>query len=149
MDIPTSPDRSRREGVEAFPISLADGNRWGFALPSPRLRPEVIESVDVLGRPSRTIRLISEFGYPLEIRRLIDDLRTTCDQDEPERQFEVLIRLAAALVCRAHDIDLRVAISLLEMSVDDIPRFVEAVLSVVFGECLVDPRAMRKGGVDG
>jgi hypothetical protein len=149
MDIITSPDCSRREGVEAFSIPLADGNRWGFALASPRLRPEVIEGVDGLGRSSKTIRLVSEFGYPLEIRRLIDDLRSACDQGEPERQFEALIRLAAALVCRAHDIDLRVAISLLEVGVDDLPEFVEAVLSVVSGECPVRPAAMRKGEVDG
>jgi hypothetical protein len=149
MDISTLPDRTRREGVEACSILLADGNRWGFALPSPRLRPEVIEGVDALGRPSRTIRLISEFGYPLEIRRLIDDLRSACDQDEPERQFEALIRLAAALVCRAHDVDLRVAASLLEIGVGDLPGFVEVLLSVVSGECLVHPHESRKGEVDG
>jgi hypothetical protein len=149
MAIPTSPNRSRREGVEAFSITLADGNPWGFALPSPRLRPDVIEGVDGLGRPSKTIRLVSEFGYPLEIRRLIDDLRFACDQGEPERQFEALILLAAALICRAHDIDLWVAASLLEMGVDDLPGFVETVLSVVSGECPVRPAAMRKGAVDG
>ena len=149
MDILASPDRTRRAGVEVCPILLADGNRWGFALPSPRLRPEVVEGVDGLGRPSWTIRLVSEFGYPLEIRRLIDDLRTVCDQGDPDRQFESLIRLAAALVCRAHDIDLSVAASLLEMGVDDLPGFVEAVLSVVSGECQVDPGATRKEEVDG
>jgi hypothetical protein len=142
MDIPTSPDRSRREGVDAFPILLADGNRWGFALPAPRLKPEVVDGVDGLGRPSRTIRLVSEFGYPPEIRKLIDELRAACDRDEPATQFEALIRLAAALICRAHDVDLEVAASLLEMGVDELPGFVEAVLSVVSG-------TPRKGEVDG
>lgn len=149
MDISTSPDRSRREGVEAFPLLLADGNYWGFALPSPRLRPEVLEGVDGLGRPSRTIRLVSEIGYPLEIRRLIDDLRSACVRDEPERQFEALIHLAATLVRRAHDIDLGRAVSLLEMGVDDLPGFVEAVLAVVSGECPTDPAEKSRGDTDG
>ena len=118
-------------------------------MPSPRLRPEVIEGVDALKRPSRTIRLVSEIGYPLEIRRLIDNLRSACDEEKQEWQFEALIRLAVALVCRAHDIDLRVAVSLLEMGVDDLPGFVEALLSVVSGDCLVHPRASRKDEVDG
>ncbi len=149
MDIPTSPDRSRRKGVEAFPIRLADGNRWGFALPSTRLRPEVVEGVDDLGRPSRTIRLISELGYPPAIRRLIEGLQSACDQGEPGQQFEALIRLAAELVCQAHDIDLGLAVSLLEMGVDELPQFVEAVLSVVSGECEVNHGESRKGGGDG
>jgi hypothetical protein len=149
MDTPISPDCTRHEGVEALSILLADGNRWGLALPSPRLRPEVIEGVDRLGRPSTKVRLVSEFGYPLEIRRLIDDLRSACDQGDSERQFEALIRLAAALICRAHNIDLKLAASLLEMGVDDLPGFVETVLLVVSGECPVNSGATRMGKVDG
>jgi hypothetical protein len=146
MDSPVSPDHSRREGVEALLIPLADGNRWGLALPAIRLRPEVMEGVDDLGRPSRMIRLASEFGYPVEIRRLIDELRSACNQDRQDRQFEALIRLAAALIRRAHDIDEEMAVSLLELDVDDLPGFVEAVLSVVSGECLTN-QGLEKGGI--
>jgi hypothetical protein len=149
MDALISPDRTRREGVEAFSITLADGNRWGLALPSPRLRPVVVEGVDSLGRPTNSIDLVSEYGYPLEIRRLIDDLRSACDQGVAERQYECLIRLAAALIRRAHDIDLAVAASLLELGVDELPGVVEAILWVVTGQCPVDPASPRKSEVDG
>jgi hypothetical protein len=148
MDTSTLPNRTRCEGIEAHFIRLADGNSWGLALPSTRLRPEVIEGVDNLGRPSRTIRLVSEFGYPLQIRRLINDLRAACDQGTPEWQYEALFRLAAALICRAHDIDLDLAASLLELGIDDLPRFVDSVLSVASGECSLNPEATRKGEVD-
>ena len=149
MDASISPGRTRREGVGAFSITLADGHRWGLALPSPRIRPVVVEGVDPLGRPSSSIRLVSEYGYPLAIRRLIDDLRSACDQEAAERQYESLIRLAAALIRRAHDIDLTEAASLLELGVDELSGVVEAVLSVVSGQCPVDSPSPRKGGVDG
>ena len=149
MDALISPDRTRREGVGAFSITLADGNQWGLALPSPRLRPVVIDGVDALGRPTSSIRLVSEYGYPLEIRRLIDDLRSACDREEAVRQYESLIRLAAALIRRAHDIDLAAAVSLLEMGVDQLPEVVEAILSVVTRHCPVDAESPRKSGVDG
>jgi hypothetical protein len=149
METANLPDRTRRQWVEALSIPLADGNSWGLALPSPRLRPEVVEGVDDLGRLSRTIRLVSEFGYPLEIRRLIDDLRFACDQGEAERQYETLFRLAAVLICRAHDIDLSVASSLLELDVADLPGFVSSVLSIVSGESSIKPEATRKGEGDG
>ena len=146
MDVLISPDRTKREGVEAVSITLADGHRWGLALPSLRLRPQVSEGVDSLGRPASKIRLVTVLGYPLEIRRLIDDLQSACDQEEPERQYENLIRLTVALLRRAHDIDLATAASLLEMGVDDLPRIVEAVLSAVTGECLVDRFVEKERG---
>jgi hypothetical protein len=66
-----------------------------------------------------------------------------------ERQCESLIRLAAALIRRAHDIDLKVAASLLELGVDELPGVVEAILSVVTGRCPGDPVSPRKSEVDG
>jgi hypothetical protein len=143
------PDRTRREGVEAFSIILADGNSWGLALPSLRLSPRVVEGVDSLGRPTATIRVATKLGYPLEISRLIDDLRAACEQEGAECQYESLIRLAAALVRRAHKIELADAAALLEMGVDQLRGLVEAVLSVVTGESLEIAVSPRKGDVDG
>lgn len=149
MDAPISPDRTRREGIEAFSITLADGNRWGLAMPSPRLRPVIVEGIDSLGRPSTSIRLISEYSYPLAIRRLIDDLRSAYDHGPAERQCESLVRLAAALIRRAHDIDLAEAASLLELGVEELSGVVEAVLTVVSGLCPVASISPRKSEVDG
>jgi hypothetical protein len=148
MDTRPTPARTRREGIAAFPITLADGNDWGLSLPSPRLRLTVVGGVDPLGRPTETIRVATEFGYPLEISRLVDDLRSACEQPAAERQYETLIRLAAALLRRAHDIDLTEAASLLELEIDDLPRLVETVLSVVTGECLDNPVSPRKSDID-
>lgn len=149
METPISPEGSRREGVEVFSITLADGNLWGLALPSPRLRPDVVEGLDALGRTTRTVRLLTEFGYPLEIRRLIDDVRSACDRGEVKGQYEALILLAAALITRAHDIDPSTAAALLEMDIADLPGFVEAVLSVVSGSLPAISQPVRKGEVDG
>jgi len=135
MEIPPLPDRTRREGVRAYPITLADGRSWGLALPSLRLRPEVEAGVDALGRPTETIRLAAELGYPLEIRRLVADLRAACDGDEAARRYETLFRLAVALLRRAHDLSATEAATLLELGGDDLPGLVETVLAVVTGEC--------------
>jgi hypothetical protein len=144
MDERPTPDLTRVEGVRAFPITLADGNDWGLALPSTRLRPRVEVGVDALGRSAENIRVEAEFGYPLEIRRLVDALRSACEGDEEEPRYESLFRLAATLIRRAHDIDLPTAASLLELDVDNLPRLVEAVLSVVTGECQENPELSRK-----
>ena len=149
MDIAHLADRSRRDGIDALSIPLADGNHWGLALPSTRLRPETIEGFDGLGRPSKTVRLSLGFGYPPEIRKLIQDLRSACEQAEPVRRYDALIRLAAALVRRAHEIDQESAMSLLEMGVDELPGLVEAVLSVVSGRRPLDSGPMRKVDHDG
>jgi hypothetical protein len=149
MDERPTPDRTRREGVEVLSITLDDGNAWGLAKPSLRLSPRIIEGVDSLGRPHATIRVATKFGYPLEIRRLIDDLRSACEQETAERQYETLIRLAAALILRAHEINLSDALCLLELGVDDLPRLVQAVLSVVTGDSLQVVASTRVSNVDG
>jgi hypothetical protein len=148
MDDQPTPNLTRREGVRAFPITLADGNDWGLALPSTRLRPRVEVVVDALGRSGEIIRVEAEFGYPLEIRRLVDALQSACEGDREEPRYETLFRLAATLICRAHDIDLPTAASLLELDVDDLPRLVEAVFSVVTEECHENPASTRKANVD-
>jgi hypothetical protein len=149
MDERPEPERTRCEGIPSIPITLADGQVWGLALPSPRLRPKVVASVDPLGRPIETIRVETVLGYPLEIRRLIDDLRTTCEGGTAEHQYDTLIRLASALIRRAHEIGLADAVSLLKVGLDDLPSLVGSVLWVVTGECLETPDSSRKNDVDG
>jgi hypothetical protein len=149
MDDRLDPILTRRTNVEVLLTTLADGNCWGLALPSSRLRPKVVHGVDILGRPTETIEVVAEFGYPLEIRRRIDDLRLACEQEPAEMQWEALIRLAAALLRRAHDIEPADAARLLELEVDDLAEFVETVLSTITGTCLETPVSVRKGDGDG
>jgi len=133
MEIPPLPDRTRREGVRVAPIILADGRSWGLALPSLRLRPEVEAGVDLLGRPTETVRVAAEFGQPLEIRRLVAGLRSACEGADAGRRYEALFRLAVALIRRAHEITATEAATLLELDGDDLPGLVETVLAAVTG----------------
>ena len=66
----TTPDLSRREGVSARLIRLADGNDWGFSRPTIRLIPKVITELDRLGRPVERITVEIAFGYPLGVQQL-------------------------------------------------------------------------------
>jgi hypothetical protein len=143
------PDRTRRQGIQSHPIRLADGNLWGLALPQDRLRAKVVSGVDALGRLTETIHLVTEFGYPLEIRRLIEDLRDACEQGTPDGQHEKLFRLAASLIRRAHDLELAEIAGLLEIDCVDLPVFVETILSVVTGDCLASNDSSRKREADG
>lgn len=146
MDDQPTPEATRRDGIHALPVLMADGRGWGLAMPSTRLRPEVVEGVDELGRPTRSIQVVAEFGYPPEIRRLVDVLRSELDDVQ---RYDAFFALALALLRRAHDLDLRDAASLLEVDVDDMARFVEVVLLIVSGECLEDPGPPRKDQADG
>jgi hypothetical protein len=148
MDERCLPDPTRRAGVEAFPIRLADGNSWGLALPTTRLKPRVTRCVDSLGRPTETMQVETEYGYPLEIRRLVDDLRIACDRESAEIQHAALFRLAAALIRRVHDLERDDLADLLEMDLEELPRFVATVLSVVTGECLENSDSPRKREAD-
>ena len=149
MDARPTPETTRREGVLAAPIVLADGQPWGFARPSPRLRPVVVAGVDALGRPVEQIRVVAETVHPLEIRRLVDDLRIACEAGSADPQYDALIRLAVALLRRAHDLDLAEAAALLETSLADLPALVEAILSVVTGAPFEDHDSRRKENAHG
>jgi hypothetical protein len=134
MDEQRLPDKTRREGVESVPIQLADGNFWGLALPRTRVKPRVVTGVDMLGRPIESIQIATEFCYPLQIRRLIEELRFSAESGTAEGQHQALFRLAASLVRSAHDLELEEVVELLEMDLKDLPTFIRTVLSVVTGE---------------
>ncbi len=133
MDNRPTPGATRREGVRTIPIVLADGQAWGLAAPSPRLRPEIVPGVDALGRPTERIRVVAEVGYPLEIRRLVADLRVACGAGPAARPYDAWFGLAIALLRRAHDLDLAEAAELLDPSPADLPSLVDAVLAIVTG----------------
>jgi len=136
FDVVPSPDSTRRASVPVRIISLADGQQWGLALPTPRYRPEIVPGVDELGRPAETIRVVGRVGYPLPIERLVDDLRSACrvEADSEGRRFGALMALAVALLRRAHDLTLLEAVELLDLDVDGLRRLVDAVLATVAGD---------------
>jgi hypothetical protein len=104
--------------------------------------------VDALGRPTETIELSTEFGYPLEIRRLIEHLSDACERGTAECQHEALFRLAAALLGRAHELEPVQIARLFEMDLEDLPGFVDVVSSVVTGDYLESYQSPRKRDAD-
>ena len=148
IDLPT-PEETRFDGVSCHPIRLADGNTWGFANPTIRLRPKVICGVDRLGRPAETIAVAMEFGYSLEIQRLAEAMWTASENDPPAKQYESFFALASALLRRAHDIDLSTACFLLAVSDQELPQLISEVVTVATGGRLgqeVDPQSKATNG---
>lgn len=134
MEERPTPERTRRPGVRAASLALADGLAWGLALPAARLRPSVVRGVDALGRPTQTIRLVEEFGYPPAINRAIDRLRSECKYGDPSGQREAVVALGVALLLRAHDIEDAYAASLFETNSESFPRLAETIVEIVADE---------------
>ncbi|WP_435021272.1 hypothetical protein TA3x_002287 [Tundrisphaera sp. TA3] len=131
-DRPT-PGSSRREEVPATPAILADGRAWSLARPSTRLRPILHREVDVLGRPTEVVRLVVEAGYPAEIRRAIDRLRSECESGPPAGLRDAIVALGVSLLLRAHRLDPAFAASLFEVPRDEFPRLADAIVEVAAG----------------
>jgi hypothetical protein len=112
---------------------LADGNSWGFALPTVRYSPAVAVSPDAFGRPVERVTVEVGFGYPLEIQRLIDKFRTASELGTAAEQYAAFFALGAALLRRAYDLDLTTACELLEVSDADLPHVVNAALEAISG----------------
>lgn len=126
-----APEATRLPDVPSRPIRLADGNTWGFALPSRRLIPSVVRTTDPLGRTIESISAWVETGYPLEIRRLWDDLRRAHETGSPAPHYEAFLALAISLLRRAHDISPAEARELLSVADEEWPRLVDEILAIV------------------
>jgi hypothetical protein len=131
-DLPT-PESTRREGVPARPVRLADGREWGFSLPTPLLAPRVEVLPDEFGRPVERISADVGFGYPAEVRRLLERLISVCEAGRIPEQYSAFFSLAASLLRRAHDVSLTTACELLAVPEDELPRLVSAVMEIVAG----------------
>ena len=73
-----TPNATRREGVPARLVHLADGADWGFLRPSLRLSPKILVERDDFGRSVEKISVEVGFGYPAEIQDLITILEKSC-----------------------------------------------------------------------
>ena len=131
MTLPT-PETTRIANVAADPIVLADGRAWGFARPSNRLKPTVVTSRDLLGRPKESVAVRVVVEYPLEVRRRVDAMRATLEVGADVDRYEMLFDLAAALLRNAHDIDPATAAALLDLG-EDLPRFAAKFVTVARG----------------
>jgi hypothetical protein len=131
MPLPT-PEETRDEDVPAVEVELADGKSWGLALPGPRLHPVTRREVDPVGRTRARIELVSRVGYPLEIRRLWDEVLAAlhCEDERPRDAFR---RLAMALLRMAHEVEPGEAEALLDPARVDLGRLAESFIPAAFG----------------
>jgi hypothetical protein len=126
-----APEATRLPDVPTRPLRLADGNTWGFALPSRRLIPFVVRTTNSLGQTTDSVSARVESGYPLEIRRLWDDLRSAHETGCPAPHYEAFLALAVSLLRRAHDISPSEARELLSVADEEWPRLVDEILTIV------------------
>lgn len=126
-----TPDSTRREGVPARPVRLADGAAWGFARPTVRLYPRVAVTADPLGRPVGRVTVGVGFGHTPEVQRLIDGVKAACGAGSVREQYDAFSALAACLLRRAHEISLPAARELLSVAEAELPRLVREVMAVV------------------
>jgi hypothetical protein len=125
-----TPEATRRDGVPCRLIQLADGHQWGFALPSIRLRPRVMVGPDVLGRPTECICVDACHSQPPEVESLYHSVQAASENGSTEEQYTAFFTLAAALLRRAHEIDLDDACELLAVPCERLPDLVRAVMEV-------------------
>jgi hypothetical protein len=126
-----SPESTRREGVPTRHVRLSDGAEWGFMRPSVLLRPKVVSDRDRLGRPVERLSVEVGFGYPAEIRSLIDTLQNACEGGSALEQYDAFFSLSVALLRRTHEIDLATACGLLSVSEEELPRLVRDIVAVI------------------
>ena len=149
------PESTRAATIPARLLRLADGQSWGLALPAPRYQPEVVPGFDPLGRPTESIRLVARVGYPCDIERLVDELRSACLHAGPDsagegQRFDALMCLAEALLRRAHDLSREDAVALLDLDGEGLINLVDAVLETVAGVANQSARGnpLPIGGID-
>jgi hypothetical protein len=132
MPFPT-PEETRDEDVPAVEVELADGRVWGLALPGPRLHPITHREVDPFGRPHVRIELVTRVGYPLEVRRLWDEVVVPLSS-ENARPREPFRRLAIALLRIVHEVGQEEAEALLDPARVDLWQLAETFIPAAFGD---------------
>ena len=126
-----TPQSTRREGIPSQSIRLADCELWGFARPTIRLSPKVVNSLDVMGRPRERICVELGFGYPCKIDRLIQNVRASHEHGSTKEQYDAFFELAVGLLRRCHDLSQEFACEVLTVSEEEVPILVEVVMSLI------------------
>ena len=127
-----NPVASRRLGVATRPIRLADGNAWGFSLPSKRFKPRFKSELN----SEKPIEIEIAVEHSLDVRRRLDDVFDALETGFELERFEAFLGLAAALLQEGHDIDSKTAATLLDVLEDDFPRLILEVVSIALIEAV-------------
>ena len=127
------PESTRKPDVPAHPIRLADGREWGFAQPSLRVYPVVLDAPDDDGR---TVGMGSRIGYGMGIerrKRAVLDALSEDAEGGPSLPYAPIFALAIDLLREAHEIAPREVARLLEIEPEGFRDFAVGVLEIATG----------------
>jgi hypothetical protein len=122
---------TRRPGVAARPVRLADGRDWGFVLPSIRLSPVFYDATDDSGRTITAVAPRIERTLPPAVQTRLSALLAVADERAPDALLRAFLSLVAELLLASHDIDPETALALLDFDPREFPRIVDETLSTI------------------
>lgn len=131
-----TPEETAREGVAAWPIRLADGRDWGFAMPAVWLYPVFGPPAAEGGPP--TVKTARGAGYREPVKSALEAFAASVEKDESTGHhsfdYDAFFGVAAALLAAAHDLDPGQVGALLTIAPADMPEFAAEVMRVITGE---------------
>lgn len=136
MNALLDPQFTRRLGVDAKLILLADGQYWGFALATTRLSP--IFYTHKLGSDSEEspIGVKSRVRHSYQVERYITLIRDEINTATSSKLWAIFFTMASCLLQESHDVDLVVCKSLLGVEEKELSRLVREILGLFDRETL-------------
>lgn len=133
MAIAHSPESTRRPGLIARPVRLADGRDWGFVAPTVRLVPVFQRGTDEAGRPVIAASPRVEAALQPAIQARMDAVSVALDAGVRDDLLRSFLALVAELLLSCHDLDPEVAVALLDLDPREFPRLIDEALAAVGG----------------
>jgi hypothetical protein len=120
--VPITPETIRIPEADGFAVQLHAGV-YHFGFPTLRVRPKFL--------PNGQAELDSYWGYPQRTQRAIDALTTAFLADRNAVPLILIFTAAAELLCLCHALTPADAFNLLDLSEDELPRLVHAIVTAV------------------
>lgn len=146
MNPQLSPELTRREGVRALPVRLADGQEWGLALPTTQFEPRFRDSGED-GQP--IIEVLTCPGYAPAIETQIRKLALAFERGDSSGRTVAFLGVASSLLRLAHNLTVQESIPLLIVPRKEIPRLVRETLAVICSRAVSDEsgREVESSGI--
>jgi hypothetical protein len=125
-----------RNDKQGMPFMLADRQVWNLAVPTIRLRPKVVMEPDERPGfpPTETIEIESRWDYPPRVREKVQELIEAVQSDKEEIAFATILNAAVPLVKLCHEITTEEALSLFEMTPEEMEDLAIGMLRMFRGE---------------
>lgn len=119
------PESRRNPKVPAIPVILADGRTWHFACATDRYRPEFIGDV--------CVGAVAYRGFPASCQPAMDALIRGA-QGPTDVPVSVVLRAAATLLRKAHNLSAGEAAALLHVGESDLTEVIRGLSAACWGE---------------